>query len=133
MMPLALLMREDFWAKDFCMSTDSHMDLEPDWDEKMVNMWYEAQNEYAVLSTYVANIKQLGQDGSNSVHGVPHLCMVTFTSQVRTHATKSALILANPSLRMILRSWFEFSKCHAELKVQVNPHTPGVFDGEEFN
>merc|ERR1719221_2163017 len=24
-------------------------------------------------------------------------------------------------------------KCHAELKVPVDPHTPGVFDGEEFN
>merc|ERR1719221_2523050 len=24
-------------------------------------------------------------------------------------------------------------KCHAELKVPVDPHTPGIFDGEEFN
>ena len=28
---------------------------------------------------------------------------------------------------------FSFSKCHAELKVPVDPHTPGIFDGEEFN
>jgi hypothetical protein len=26
-----------------------------------------------------------------------------------------------------------FSKCHAELKVPVDVHTPGIFDGEEFN
>jgi len=26
-----------------------------------------------------------------------------------------------------------FSKCHAELKAQVDPHTPHIFDGEEFN
>lgn len=26
-----------------------------------------------------------------------------------------------------------FSKCHAELKVPVDPHAPNVFDGDEFN
>ena len=45
--------------QDFCMSTDSHMDYEPHWDEKMVEMWDMAENEYAVLSTYVANVDQL--------------------------------------------------------------------------
>lgn len=34
-------------AQDFCMSTDSHMDFEPEWDEKMVDMWDLAANEYA--------------------------------------------------------------------------------------
>ena len=79
------------------MSTDSHMDFEPEWDDKMVKMWDQAQNEYAVLSTYVANIDQLGQN-LNGVHDVPHLCMVTFTSQVRTTATKCARNLVKPKL-----------------------------------
>ena len=35
------------------------------------------------------NIDQLGKN-LNGVHEVPHLCMVTFTSQVRTTATKCA-------------------------------------------
>ena len=26
-----------------------------------------------------------------------------------------------------------FSKCHAERKVKVDPHTPNIFDGEEFS
>lgn len=34
----------------------SHMDFEPEWDERMIEMWDLTQNEYAVLSTYVANI-----------------------------------------------------------------------------
>ena len=119
--------------QDFCMSTDSHMDFEPHWDEKMVNMWDLAQNEYAVLSTYVANIDQLGQNLHGS-HEVPHLCMVTWTSQVRTHATKCATNLPKPKLtNAIWGAGLSFSKCHAELKVPVDPHTPGIFDGEEFN
>lgn len=89
--------KNEISPQDFCMSTDSHMDFEPEWDEKMVNMWDQAKNEYAVLSTYVANIDQLGQN-LNGVHEVPHLCMITFTSQVRTTATKCARNLVKPKL-----------------------------------
>ena len=32
------------------------MDFEPEWDDRMVEMWDLTENEYAVLSTYVANI-----------------------------------------------------------------------------
>lgn len=125
--------RKELGAQDFCMSTDSHMDFEPHWDQKMVDMWDLAENEYAVLSTYVANIDQLGQN-LNGVHEVPHLCMVIFTSQVRTHATKCARNLPKPKLtNAIWGAGLSFSKCHAELKVPVDPHTPGIFDGEEFN
>lgn len=125
--------KEEISPQDFCMSTDSHMDFEPHWDERMVEMWDLAQNEYAVLSTYVANIDQLGVNLGGQ-HEVPHLCMVTFTSQVRTHATKCARNLPKPKLtNAIWGAGLSFSKCHAELKVPVDPHTPGIFDGEEFN
>ncbi|KAL7438674.1 hypothetical protein ACHAXH_005501 [Discostella pseudostelligera] len=119
--------------QDFCMSTDSHMDFEPHWDDKMVDMWDLAKNEMAVLSTYVTNIDQLGTN-LHGVHEVPHLCMVIFTSQVRTHATKCATNLPKPKLtNAVWGAGLSFSKCHAELKVPVDPHTPGIFDGEEFN
>jgi len=59
---------------------------------------------------------------------------VIFTSQVRTHATKCAYELSRPKLtNAIWGAGLSFSKCHAELKVPVDPHTPGIFDGEEFN
>lgn len=139
------------------------MDFEPEWDERMIEMWDLTENEYCVLSTYVANIGQcsylnalqlieitsnsnsmhvvpstywLDQLGENlnGAHEVPHLCMVTFTSQVRTHATKCARNLPKPKLtNAIWGAGLSFSKCHAELKVPVDPHTPGIFDGEEFN
>ena len=60
--------------------------------------------------------------------------MVQFTSNVRTHATKCAQNLIKPKLtNAIWGAGLSFSKCHAELKVHVDPHTPYVFDGEEFN
>merc|ERR1719273_1532872 len=60
--------------------------------------------------------------------------MVRFTSNVRVHATKQANKLSKPKLtNAIWGAGLSFSKCHAELKVPVDPHSPGVFDGEEFN
>ena len=120
--------------QDHCMSLDSHMDFEHHWDDRMVDMWDQAQNEYAVLSTYVQDIEHLGEEDDGKVHQVPHLCMITYTSNVRTHATKCVTNLSKPKLtNAVWGAGLSFSKCHAELKVQVDPHTPHIFDGEEFN
>mmetsp|Transcript_895 Transcript_895/g.1364 ORF Transcript_895/g.1364 Transcript_895/m.1364 type:complete len:281 (-) Transcript_895:911-1753(-) len=101
--------------QDHCMSIDSHMDFEPEWDRKMVEMWDLAKNEYAVLSTYVASTDQLGVN-LNHVHEVPHLCMVTFTSNVRVDATKCARNLIKPKLtNAIWGAGLSFSKCHGVL------------------
>jgi hypothetical protein len=43
-------------AGTYSLICSSHMDFEPEWDEKMIDMWDITENEYAVLSTYVANI-----------------------------------------------------------------------------
>lgn len=101
----------------------------------MAEMWENAQNEYAVLSTYVQDIEHLGEENDGKPHHqVPHLCMVKFTSNVRTDATKCANDLSKPKLtNAVWGAGLSFSKCHAELKVQVDPHTPHIFDGEEFN
>jgi len=95
-------------------------------------MWDLTKNEYAVLSTYVSSTEQL--DRPLKDNEVPLLCMVTFTSNVRNHATKAADSLVKPKLtNAIWGAGLSFSKCHAELKVPVDPHTPMIFDGEEFN
>lgn len=118
--------------QDFCMSTDSHMDFAQNWDTSMIEMWHMAKNEYAVLSTYVTNVDQM--DKKSKRNEVPHLCMVTFTTNVRNHATKCAFDLPHPKLtNAIWGAGLSFAKCHAELKVPVDPYTAGIFDGEEFN
>ena len=95
----AAYLKNEISPQDFCMSTDSHMDFEPEWDDKMVKMWDQTKNEYAILSTYVAPLEQLGVNNLNGVHEVNHLCMVTFSSyQIRTTATKVARNLSKPKL-----------------------------------
>lgn len=43
-------------------------------------------------------------------------------------------MLPRPKLNNIVwGAGLSFSKCHAERKVPYDPHTPGIFDGEEWD
>jgi hypothetical protein len=125
--------------EEFCMQTDAHMDFVPDWETKLLQMWADTNNEYAVLSTYVADSGELplnvnGGKGQNGVHEVPHLCMVTLSGShgmVRNWGTKCMRSMPKPKLtNAIWGAGLSFSKCHAERKAAYDPHTPHIFDGE---
>lgn len=128
--------------EEFCMQTDSHMDFLPNWDIKMIDMWASTDNEYAVLSTYVAStetydVNMDGQKGTNGRYEVPHLCMVHFHGShgmIRVWGTKCMANMFRPKMTNIVwGAGLSFSKCHAERKAPYDPHTPGIFDGEEFS
>ena len=68
-------------AGDYCLSIDSHTEFGHDWDKDMVEMFREADNEYAILSTRPPDLNQLGTN-KEGYRQVPHLCSVTFTSNV---------------------------------------------------
>jgi len=113
---------------DFCMQTDSHMDFSDHWDTLLIEMFHRTENDYAVLSTYVADISQNNQD----VKVVPNLCMVTFTSTIRNWGTKECIKLKKPKLTNAMwGAGLSFHRCHAELNVPVDPYLDQVFDGEE--
>mmetsp|Transcript_20911 Transcript_20911/g.29022 ORF Transcript_20911/g.29022 Transcript_20911/m.29022 type:complete len:610 (+) Transcript_20911:1-1830(+) len=148
----AALARGPTWARaqgfdmlhdeEFCMQTDAHMDFLPAWDVNMLKMWAGANNEYAVLSTYVYptdmyEISKEENGGVNGVFEVPNLCMVTLEGEfnmVRNWGAKCLRNMKKPKLtNAIWGAGLSFSKCHAERKVKVDPHTPNIFDGEEFS
>jgi Glycosyltransferase (GlcNAc) len=129
--------------EEFCMQTDAHMDFVPNWDVKIMKMWADTKNEYAILSTYVADSAQLAHNekedskGLGDFNEVPHLCMVTLDGAnglVRVWGTKCMRNLPHPKLtNAIWGAGLSFSKCHAERKVPYDIHTPFIFDGEEFS
>jgi hypothetical protein len=58
------------------------MDFVMNWDVLIMKSWSQAENEYAVLSTYVTASEELhkvedGQKGISNLHEVPHLCMIS--------------------------------------------------------
>ena len=113
---------------DFCLQIDSHMDFSDNYDQGLIQMFHRTENDYAVLSTYVADIEQNNKDPKT----VPNLCLVEFTSSIRNWATKECRGLQRP--KMTNAMWgagLSFHRCHAELNVPVDPYTEGVFDGEE--
>jgi len=117
-------------ANEYCMQTDSHMDFNQDFDIGLIDMFHRTENDYAVLSTYVAPMEQTDTDPAS----VPHLCMVKFTTTWRNWGTKSCDNLLRPKLTNI--PWgagLSFEKCHADLNVPYDPFLPNVFDGEELS
>ena len=125
-------------SAEFCLRTDSHMTFAQDWDTLQIQQWYDAQNEYAVLSTYVADSTNLNEDGSmknvNGVWEVPHLCSIQWENgHVRNMQAKAARLLKKPKLTTLWAAGLSFSRCHAERTVPYDPYTPYIFWGEEFS
>lgn len=128
--------------EEFCMQIDAHMDFSDNFDSLMMEAWAKADNEYAILSSYVNDMNTMpfhgpGKKGVNGVFEVPHLCMVLFHGaggMPRNWGTKCARHLSKPKLtNAVWGAGLSFSKCHAEKKVPYDIHLPKIFDGEEFS
>ncbi|CAM9508341.1 unnamed protein product, partial [Ectocarpus sp. 6 AP-2014] len=121
--------------EEFCMQTDSHMDVVQDWDAKLMAMWGRVNNEYGILTTYVHKIEQL-REGYENKKEVPHLCQLGFTetgNHPRYVQAKLATKLPSPKLTNTWAAGLSLAKCHAW---KASPYDPGlrkVFDGEEFS
>ncbi|KAF4317115.1 hypothetical protein BBO99_00005644 [Phytophthora kernoviae] len=94
-------------------------------------------NEMAVLTmyphhTHASMIKENGDN--NIINSIPHLCTVIRGGTGLTRII-GASIIENSQMPQMAALWgggFSFSKCHAERRVLVDPHTPWLWDGEEF-
>ena len=113
---------------DYCMQTDSHMDFSHNYDTQLIAMFHRAENDRAVLSTYVDPMENNDKDPKQ----VPHLCMIRFTNTWRNWGTKYLQNALKPKLtNLVWGAGLSFQKCHAELNVPYDPFLDGVFDGEE--
>lgn len=111
--------------EEFCLHSDSHMDLIPEWDTALMNMWGMTQNEYAILSAQPTAISLLGQN-VNSRWEVSHQCSFDWRSEdgllCNSHEDMaSAVNLKKPLLSPSWTSQFSFSKCHAHKKTPEDP------------
>jgi hypothetical protein len=60
-------------ADDFCMQIDAHTDVVQDWDEHIIEQWFETENEYAVITAYPTNVDDLYKN-SNNHNEMPYNC-----------------------------------------------------------
>ena len=120
--------------EDFCMQIDAHSDCADNWDILMLREWGRCDNEYAVISTYPSNIKDIGRN-SNKHWEMPHLCEASILGmgQVRNGRAKAAANLQRPIIAPLWAAGLSFSRCHAEKRVPNDINLKHVFNGEEFS
>ena len=124
--------------EDFCLQVDAHTQPTKHWDQRLIEEWSHAENEYAVLSTYLQRVEDMSsrEVGSNinKWHEVPLMCSTVggMFGMVRNQQASAGKSLTRPIRSCFWGAGFSFSKCHAERRVPHDPNTRGVFDGEEF-
>jgi len=104
------------------------------WDWFMMQEWGHCKNEYAVLTTYAANIEDIGQNiGGN--WEVPHMCDAEIQGFgiVANRQAMAARNLQRPIIAPLWAAGLSFSKCHLEKRVPNDIHQKHVFSGEEFS
>jgi hypothetical protein len=111
--------------EEFCLQSDSHVDLIHHWDMALMNMWGMIQNEYAILSTQPTALSLLGNN-VNDRWEVSHQCAFDWRKKdgLLTNSddeVASAVNLNTPLLSPTWTSKFSFSKCHAHKKTPEDP------------
>ena len=125
--------------EDFCMQIDAHSIFTTGWDVAFIDQWSQAQNEYAVLTTYPTNFKDIGESGEppnvNNHWEMPHLCRASLHApgMVRNAQAGACANLSRPPLGKLWAAGLSFGRCHAERDVPADPHLKQIFTGEEFS
>ncbi|OQS05126.1 GlcNac transferase [Thraustotheca clavata] len=122
--------------QEFCLQLDAHSIFTIDWDVGIVEDWKTTDNEMAVLSTYLHDLNDfIGPNGKNlAPQHLPHICQTMRGGNGLVRNIGADLILQPkyPQMSALWGAGLSFSKCHAEKRVPIDPHTLWMFDGEEF-
>eukprot|EP00468_Gymnochlora_sp_CCMP2014_P012639 CAMPEP_0167764928 /NCGR_PEP_ID=MMETSP0110_2-20121227/14361_1 /TAXON_ID=629695 /ORGANISM="Gymnochlora sp., Strain CCMP2014" /LENGTH=431 /DNA_ID=CAMNT_0007652499 /DNA_START=53 /DNA_END=1347 /DNA_ORIENTATION=- len=118
---------------DFCMQIDAHTRFIEGWDNRMLNEWGKANNEYAVLSTYPTNVHDLYKN-SNNHWEMPHLCYASFAGKGKVANNRAGAVanLERPILAPLWAAGLSFHRCHAERNVPNDINLKSIFAGEEY-
>ncbi|OQR82091.1 GlcNac transferase, partial [Thraustotheca clavata] len=121
---------------DFCLQLDGHSVFTKEWDAHLIREWERTGNEMAVLTTYLHDLHDyVMADGTNNPpNQLPHLCttMRGGSGCVRNIGASMLIDPQRPQMTALYGAGLSFSKCHAERRVPIDPHTLWMFDGEEF-
>lgn len=117
----------------FCMQTDSHMDFLQSWDKLLMDDWQKVNNEFAVLTAYVMDIK--AKAGNYAHTNMVDCCGWTEDGDgmPRGNGCGDFPRVETPYLTMNWAAGFSFHRCHAEQNVPVDPNLQWIFTGEEVD
>lgn len=125
----------------FAAQSDAHVDFILDWDTKIISDWNHANNEMAVLTTYLSDVTgRMDSEGHSLVDTRPIMCRSDFEdsgpySHLR-HGQQPegpAGIKGEPTLEPFWAAGFSFGRGHFVINVPYDQHLPWIFQGEEIS
>eukprot|EP00978_Attheya_sp_CCMP212_P047642 scaffold422776_cov67-Attheya_sp.AAC.2 len=124
------LARKVMENEEYCLQIDAHSSFTNNWDTFAKEDWAKMDNEYGILSTVPANVKDKGNEE------VPRQCrakqMDTGIPAYSFPADGKVEHLQKPLLSRAWSAGFSFAKCHLEESAPYDPFAPLLWDGEQF-
>ena len=123
---------------EFCLGIDGHSIFTNGWDVALLQDWITADNEMAILTTYVHDVSPyvIRSNGDNSPYReTPHICDIKGGGfgLPRNEGATNVRNATRPILQSKWGAGFAFGKCHAERRVPIDDRAHYIFDGEEFS
>ncbi|GAX25363.1 hypothetical protein FisN_5Lh460 [Fistulifera solaris] len=126
----------------FAMQIDSHVRFIENWDSKIVGFWHSANNEMAVLTTYLSDINgSIDPITHESLHKTrPIMCASDYEGNGEYRHLRHGqqpegipMIKGEPTLEPFWAAGFSFSRGHFVIQVPYDMYLPMVFQGEEIS
>jgi Glycosyltransferase (GlcNAc) len=124
----------------FAMQVDSHVRFIEHWDTSLLDQWNSAQNEMAVITTYLSDI-------TNSIDPVTHannhparpiMCKTDYEGTGKLKHLRHGQqpegapgIHGEPTLHPFWAAGFSFARGHFVIQVPYDQYEPMVFQGKE--
>jgi len=126
----------------FAMQIDSHVRFIEHWDEDIVGQWKSAENEMAVLTTYLSDIQGSidPKTHENKHPNRPIMCKTDYEGKgdlkhLRHGQQPEGIpgITGQPTLHPFWAAGFSFARGHFVIQVPYDQYLPMVFQGEEIS
>mmetsp|Transcript_21374 Transcript_21374/g.61056 ORF Transcript_21374/g.61056 Transcript_21374/m.61056 type:complete len:617 (-) Transcript_21374:46-1896(-) len=126
----------------FAMQVDSHVRFTKDWDEDIIGQWKSAENEMAVLTTYLSDlIGSINPITHENQHpGRPIMCQTGYEGNGKMRHLRHGQqpegeprIHGQPTLHPFWAAGFSFARGHFVVQVPYDQYLPMVFQGEEIS
>lgn len=127
----------------FVMQCDAHVEFVKHWDVDIIQQWKSANNEMAILSAYLSDIRNSidSKTGLSLRKTRPIMCKSDYEggdgpNKHLRHGQQPEgppLIHGTPTLEPYWAAGFSFGRGHFIINVPYDQHLPMIFQGEEIS
>ncbi|KAL7531563.1 hypothetical protein ACHAWF_003827 [Thalassiosira exigua] len=125
----------------FAVQSDAHVSFVRGWDTEIVEQWRQAENEMAILSTYLSGTNDHIdlETGERTSKSRPVMCMSDFEGEGgfkhlrHGQQPEGVPYLREPVLDPFWAAGFSFGRGHFVVNVPYDQHLPWIFQGEEIS